>query len=147
MNTNEILSKISIIKDLSDKYIENELKANGFEKIVPSHGEIIYLLCKKDGPITISEIVEATHKPKSTLTSNLRTLKKYGYINRIINPNDSRSCHIELTDKGKKLIPIFKKISSDINKILYENMNIDEIEGLTKSIEIIKENLENNNKE
>lgn len=138
---NNTFKKISKIKDIACEYVGKRLKENGFDGLVPSHGEIIFLLCQKDRPIAINEIVKATNKPKSTLTSNLRTLKKYGYINRLSNPDDSRSCIIELSEKGKTLIPIFQEVFIDMEKTFFENVEDKDKELFENILDTIELNI------
>ena len=124
INENEdTINNFGKIKEYACEYMGKKLKEKGFEGLSPAHGEILFLLFKKENPISITEIVKETNKPKSTLTSNLRTLNKYGYINRISNPKDSRSCIIELSKKGKTLIPTFREVAEEVEMTLFKNVD------------------------
>lgn len=141
MEEREVLSKISKIRELSYIIIEEELESKGFDGVQPSHGNILSLLFQKKDPVAISMIVEHVGKAKSTLTSNLHTLEKYGYIEKTKNLSDSRSTLISLTVKGRRLMPVFRKISEKVLRNFYGDMEPAEKQVLLLSLEKIVTNL------
>jgi DNA-binding MarR family transcriptional regulator len=142
MDEKQVLSKISKIRELSYVMIESELLSQGYEGVLPSHGNILLLLFKKKKPIPVTEIVESVGKAKSTVTSNLKTLEKYGYISKLTNPDDSRSTLIFLTEKGIRLMPLFESISLKIRGTFYGNLRPEEKQAFLATLEKIEKNLE-----
>jgi len=142
MKQKQIISKISHIRALSYAYIEAELTARGHKGIVPSHGNILMLLATKKEPIPINIIGTYVGKTKSTLTSNIRTLEKFGYIQKTKNPQDSRSTLVSLTEKGKQFMPVFLDISRQTLAIIYQDMEKEEKQKLFDSLCKIENNLQ-----
>ncbi len=66
--------------------------------------------------LTMNELAKAIHRSKPTVTILTRKLEAAGYIRKAGNANDTRSFHVELTEKGKGLIPILYKVSEKIIK-------------------------------
>lgn len=145
MEQKQIISKISRIRALSYAYIEAELTARGHKGIVPSHGNILMLLATKKKPLPINIIGNSVGKTKSTLTSNIRTLEKLGYIQKTKNPQDSRSTLVSLTEKGERFMPVFQDISKQAVAIIYQGMDEEEKQKLLDSLCTIEDNLQHKN--
>lgn len=141
MKEREIVAQLSKIRELAYKQIEAELLAKGFEGVLPSHGNILIILSRKDEAVPINTIVEQVGKAKSTVTSNLQTLEKYGYIRKRRNAEDSRSTLISFTARGRDLMPHFKEISDRLLTRLYEGIDGHDREKLLKSLAVMEKNL------
>ena len=117
-----ILSLISKIHEKGNRFIIDELKNNGAEGLVPSHGDILVCLYK-NGKMTMKEIADCIHRTKPTLTVLVDKLEKLGYLKRETSEKDSRCTNIVLTQKGENFKPTFEKISKDLNKMLFKNLS------------------------
>lgn len=115
MESRFIIYLIARIHEQFNKTIIQELKAHKVNDLVTSHGDILYIL-SLNKRLTMNELAKAINRSKPTVTVLTRKLEKAGYIHKAGNENDTRSFHVELTDKGKKLIPILYKISETIIK-------------------------------
>ena len=131
-----ILSLISKIHEKGNRFIIEELKNNGVEGLVPSHGDILVCLYK-NGKMTMKDIANSIHRTKPTVTVLVDKLEKLGYLKREASDEDSRSTNIVLTQKGEDFKAKFEKISEELNKMLYKNLSSEEselIEYLLKKI-------------
>jgi len=106
---------IARIHEQFNRSIIKELKAHKIHDLVPSHGDILYILSLSKR-LTMNELAKAIHRSKPTVTILTRKLEAAGYIRKAGNANDTRSFHVELTEKGKGLIPILYKVSEKIIK-------------------------------
>lgn len=140
MDEYRILTTISAIRESAYVFVEHELQANGFYGVLPSHGNILAILYREQKPIPITEIVEYTKKAKSTVTANLHTLEKNGYITRMSNPDDNRSYLVSLTAKGERLMPVFYEISRMVHERLFSNLDSDEKQMFLTVLEKIEGN-------
>lgn len=120
-----ILSLISKIHEKGNRFIIDELKNNGAEGLVPSHGDILVCLYK-NGKMTMKDIADCIHRTKPTVTVLVDKLEKLGYLKRETSEKDSRYTHIVLTQKGEDFKPTFEKISNDLNKMLLKNLSENE---------------------
>ena len=127
----EMLSLVSKIHEKGNRFIIEELKNNGAEGLVPSHGDILVCLYK-NGKMTMKDIANSIHRTKPTVTVLIDKLEKLGYLKREDSDEDSRSTNIVLTQKGVDFKVIFEKISKDLNKMLYKNLSLEESELIEK---------------
>ena len=117
-----LLSLISTIHEKGNRFIIEELKSNGADGLVPSHGDILVCLYQND-KMTMKEIADK--------------INKLGYIKREISQEDSRYTYIVLTKKGQDFKPVFEKISEDLNNMLYKNLSEDESDILENLLQKI----------
>jgi len=127
----EMLSLVSKIHEKGNRFIIEELKNNGAEGLVPSHGDILVCLYK-NGKMTMKDIANSIHRTKPTVTVLIDKLEKLGYLKREDSDEDSRSTNIVLTQKGVDFKVIFEKISKELNKMLYKNLSPEESELIEK---------------
>ena len=127
----ELLSLVSKIHEKGNRFIIEELKNNGAEGLVPSHGDILVCLYK-NGKMTMKDIANSIRRTKPTVTVLVDKLEKLGYIKREASDEDNRSTNIVLTQKGEDFKVIFEKISKELNKMLYKNLSPEESELIEK---------------
>ena len=126
-----ILSLISKIHEKGNRFIIEELKNNGAEGLVPSHGDILVCLYK-NSKMTMKDIANCIHRTKPTVTVLVDKLEKLGYLKREASEEDSRSTNIVLTQKGEDFQTTFEKISKNLNEMLYKNLSPEESELMEK---------------
>ena len=126
---NTILFLISKIHEKGNRFIIEELKNNGAEGLVPSHGDILVCLYK-NSKMTMKDIANCIHRTKPTVTVLVDKLEKLGYLKREASDEDSRSTNIVLTQKGEDFQTTFEKISKNLNEMLYKNLSNKEVEIL-----------------
>ena len=126
-----ILSLISKIHEKGNRFIIEELKNNGAEGLVPSHGDILVCLYK-NSKMTMKDIANCIHRTKPTVTVLVDKLEKLGYLKREASDEDSRSTNIVLTQKGEDFKVTFEKISKELNEMLYKNLSPEESELMEK---------------
>lgn len=126
-----ILSLISKIHEKGNRFIIEELKNNGAEGLVPSHGDILVCLYK-NSKMTMKDIANCIHRTKPTVTVLVDKLEKLGYLKREASDEDSRCTYIVLTQKGKDFQTTFEKISKNLNEMLNKNLSPEESELIEK---------------
>lgn len=124
------LSLMAKILDKGNRFIIEELEANGAGSLVPSHGDILALLYLHE-PLTMKEIAEKIHKTKATVTVLVDKLEKLDFVKRESSAADSRYMYISLTQKGKDFQAVFDNISTELNAMLHKNLTTEEISALT----------------
>ena len=124
-----ILSLISKIHEKGNRFIIEELKNNGVEGLVPSHGDILVCLYKNN-KMTMKDIATCIHRTKPTVTVLVDKLEKLGYLKRAASDKDSRSTYVILTQKGEDFKATFDQISNNLNKMLNKNLSENEVKLL-----------------
>ncbi|VGO22589.1 MarR family winged helix-turn-helix transcriptional regulator [Pontiella sulfatireligans] len=141
-NTQGIIGQIARIRELSNLFIELELRNVAIEGILPAHGSILNFLFQQDAPVPMKEIVERIGRVKSTVTGMIHTLEQYGYVEKLPSPEDGRVVLVKLTEKGCSLKPPFKQISKKLIARLYGNMAVEQKDSLVELLTQIEGNLQ-----
>lgn len=128
---NEMLSLVSKIHEKGNRFIIEELKNNGAEGLVPSHGDILVCLYK-NSKMTMKDIANCIHRTKPTVTVLVDKLEKLEYLKREASDEDSRCTYIVLTQKGEDFQTTFEKISKNLNEMLNKNLSPEESELMEK---------------
>ncbi len=87
------------------------------------------------------QVADCIHKHKSTVTALIDKLEASGYVKRRGHETCGRTTMIELSGKGKKLEPVFKKISEKLLGTAYKGFAEKEKEALIGYLERISGNL------
>jgi len=140
-NVNHIIALISTIRDKANKLIISELKQKSIVGLVPSHGNILYLLYYAKDNVTMQDIAKKINRDKSTVTSLVNKLVKLGYIEKLKNSEDSRSTIISLTEKGWELKVIFDDISDKLIETVYKDFSQNEKIVVIEALEKINRNI------
>lgn len=139
MNTKDIISLISNIRNSANKFIINEMDKYGIKGLAPSHGDIIFALLKNE-KLTMKELTEKIDKDKSTLTALVNKLVRLGYVEKTRDVEDNRNVFVTLTKQGRSLEEIFKKISDELISTTYKNISENEREEVIEILKKIKNN-------
>ncbi|WP_308895166.1 MarR family winged helix-turn-helix transcriptional regulator [Candidatus Desulfosporosinus nitrosoreducens] len=131
MNTQDVISLISKIREKTNRFIVAEMSKYGIEGIVTSHGDIINALFKKPR-LTMAEIAEKIGRDKSTVTALVDKLVRFGYVTKERDTEDTRVVYVTLTSKGSGLKPIFAAISSETLAVFYSDISEEEKEELVR---------------
>lgn len=97
MNDKYIIYFISRTKANMIKFIENKLKENDLNDLIPTHGNILTALYESDKKLTMKEIAKKIGKDKSTVTSLVNKLIHLGYLTKKQSTLDRRVTYISLT--------------------------------------------------
>lgn len=130
------LALISKIHKKGNDFIIKQLKLNGIEGLVPSHGDILIALYHNK-KMTMNGIAKKINRTKPTVTVLVDKLEKLGFVEREICADDSRCTNICLTAEGEDFKPVFDKISKGLDNILYKNLSKAEIYMLDEILEKI----------
>lgn len=139
MNTRDVISLISKIREKVNRYIVLEMSKHGVEGIVTSHGDIVYALFYTKR-LTMAEIAEKIGRDKSTVTALVDKLVRLGYVKKERDTEDTRVVYVTLTNKGNDLQPVFETVSNDVLRVFYKNVSEDEKEELLRILSKINNN-------
>lgn len=127
MNEQFVVFYISKTRQKMHKFIEKEIKAQGLDDLIPSHGNILTVLYNHKEPLTMKEIAEKIGKDKSTVTVLINHLLYRGYIKKTIHPLDRRVTLIELTELGLSKEEKYRTISKHVVDTAYKGMSDEEV--------------------
>ena len=140
MNDKYIVYYISKTKKKMQKFIEQKLKENQIDDLVPSYGNIFTALYEHGGRLKMSEISNLVNKDKSTITVLVNKLIERKYIQKQFSKEDRRVVYIVLTEKGRAFEPVYKAISAEINSVAFEGFEDEEKEIFLKLLKKMNNN-------
>lgn len=129
-----ILSLASRLTHAGNGFIQEALSEAGHPDIEPCHGDVFAALFQTDA-IGITELARRCGRSKSTVSVMVRRLTTLGYLEKVPDPDDTRAVLIRLTDRGRRLRPVFDWISLGMNVTLSRALSDDELEALERLIE------------
>lgn len=145
MNDKYIIYFISRTKANMIKFIENKLKENKLDGLIPTHGNILTALYESDKKLTMKEIAKKIGKDKSTVTSLVNKLITLGYVEKEKCTRDKRVTYIGLTQKSRDIEGTFNFISSQVKETAYSNFTEDEKKEFLRLLRKLSSNFKNAN--
>lgn len=139
METRDVISLISKIREKVNRFITQEMAKQGIDGIATSHGDIIYALLQKPR-LTMADISRTIHKDKSTVTALVDKLVRLGYVTKERDKEDTRVVYVALTGKGRELETVFEAISAELLNQFYLNVTEQEQEVLLRILVKINNN-------
>ena len=121
MNDKYIIYFISRTKVNMIKFIENKLKQNNLNDLIPTHGNVLTALFESDKKLTMKEMASKIGKDKSTVTALVNRLIDLGYVEKEKCSYDKRVTYINLTQKAIDIEDKFNYISSQVKETAYGN--------------------------
>ncbi|MDK2586859.1 MarR family transcriptional regulator [Romboutsia sedimentorum] len=145
MNDKYIVYFISRAKANMIKFIQNKLKENKLDDLIPTHGNILTALYESDKNLTMKEISQKIGKDKSTVTSLVNRLITLGYIEKEKCTKDKRVTYIGLTQKSRDIEDSFNFISSKVKETAYSNFTEDEKKEFLRLLRKLSSNFKDAN--
>jgi DNA-binding MarR family transcriptional regulator len=139
METRDVVSLISKIREKVNRFIVAEMAKHGLDGIGTSHGDIIYALFKAP-KLTMADISKRINKDKSTVTALVNKLVRLGYVTKERDGEDTRVVYVALTPKGIELEQIFESISKEMLDVFYLGISDKEKEDLFNGLKKIYNN-------
>ncbi|MNC50274.1 DNA-binding transcriptional repressor MarR [compost metagenome] len=139
METRDVISLTSQIREKVNRFIEAGMMKQGIEGLGTSHGDIIYALFHTP-KLMMADISRKIGKDKSTVTALVDKLVRLGYVAKERDPEDARVVYAVLTPKGRELEPAFEHISQEMLDVFYTNVSEEEKTTLLRILKKIYSN-------
>lgn len=134
----------SIASRLLSNQLATRLKAAGIDMTSEQWGAIIILL--NEGAMSQGQLGERLHLEKSSVSRLTNGLEKRGWIERSIDPNDSRQRLVTATPKALDTAERCATIARGIHEEAQQGMNESERKASRSLLTRIIKNLEGNSK-
>ncbi len=109
------------VRDRAYEFVQQELKDMGLAG-APSHGAILVALIKYK-TLSLTELSKIIDKKKSSTTELVDKLIRLGYVEKTLDPNDSRIKQVRLTKKSMALKGKFAKFSENLTKKTFNGIS------------------------
>lgn len=138
---NKIISLASRVREKANKLISHELARQGVTGIVPSHGDILFLLFSAE-KLPMKDIAEKIQRTKPTVTVLVEKLVSLGFLEKKKSQEDARVTFIKLSDEGQKLKPIFDSVSENVNTLICKDLSVEDVRLAESLLAKINRNLD-----
>ncbi len=145
MNDKYIIYFVSRTKVNMIKFIENKLKQNNLNDLIPTHGNVLTALFESDKKLTMKEMASKIGKDKSTVTALVNRLIDLGYVEKEKCSYDKRVTYINLTQKAIDIEDKFNYISSQVKETAYGNFTEDEKKEFLRLLKKLSTNFKDAN--
>jgi MarR family transcriptional regulator, organic hydroperoxide resistance regulator len=135
-----IVSLIARIHEKADALLVDELSRHGMAGLVPSHGDILFMLFTK-GDLAMNELATLIHRKRPTVTVLVDRLAEMGFVEKVPDADDGRVTRITLTAKGRALKPAIVRISKKLLGRVYGGMKKSDRAALCALLGEIHDNL------
>lgn len=113
-----------------------------FDNLSQTEVEILSSVAREDYPDTAKEIATLLNVSKPLLSQNVDKLVRRGYLNKEIAQNDKRVQILTLGEKGLPLKDDLLSLGEDFNKVIMEDVSLEEFKILNKVLRKMTKNLE-----
>ena len=90
----------------------------------------------------MGDIAALIRRSKSTTTTLVNGLERMGYVESVEVAGNARVRMIQLTPKGKELIPVFVSISEKLNRVGLKGLSAEDKRQLQQHLQRIISNFE-----
>jgi len=101
----------------------------------------VLILIEKQNNCTQQFISDTLQVDKVTMVKTIDGLAKKDFVKRVQNTKDRREYFIELTPKGKKILPKIHKAIKELNQVAFKGMKEKEQSKFYETLAIVGENV------
>lgn len=140
MDSTCLLSKINEINSISISFIKKKIKAMNLP-ILANHIPLFYILSVDSRPMYFTEIMTQWGISKSSLSDILAKYENLGLIDKSYCKDDKRSIYVNLRPEAMYIVEALKVIEAEFLDKMLKNMNVKEIEAMTRQLNQVLVNL------
>lgn len=133
------VNQLSRTLALANRFLTTRLAAQGLRGIAPSHGDILVQLFNHD-ELPMSDLAEQIGRDPSTVTALMKKLVAEGYATTAKLADDKRVTLVSLTEKGRRLQPVFEDISRELWEIQNLGLSTDDLANLNTTLDTMQNN-------
>lgn len=131
---------VSDVRDAMRHFVQRRLREQNID-LTFEMLQVIYTLMEQ-GEINQQEIANLLNKDKTSITYLLDNLTKRGLVMRVEDPSDRRNKIIHMTDAGRQVTDLLTPIVGELHAKVSKGLSADYIKNVTRSLLVIKSNLE-----
>lgn len=131
---------MSQINQMTIRTIDKLIAESGTDSFSAAQGRVLAILWDEDG-ISMQELANRSGLAQNTLTGMIDRIGKNGLCERQPDQNDRRKYRICLSEKGRRLKPIYEMVSKKMYDVYFEGFDETEIQQLDAVLRRIIGNL------
>ena len=130
-----LVTLLSFLWLYSEKRLMNLTKQQGYKGLQMSYGQVLsHVSANIETGTTISDIAQINNVSIQAISRTAKEIEKTGYLKRKPDPDDKRSKHLILTDKGMQLIKASIKSSQQLDHELIAIIGAANFEMMKKQV-------------
>jgi DNA-binding MarR family transcriptional regulator len=103
-----------------------EFAAAGYPEVRPAYGSILLPLWEEDD-LRMGELGRRARLAKQTMTTMVRLMERDGLVSRAPDPDDRRAQRVRLTERGRDLRQVARKVLAALDRLVSERLSEREI--------------------
>jgi DNA-binding MarR family transcriptional regulator len=103
-----------------------EFAAAGYPEVRPAYGSILLPLWEEDD-LRMGELGRRARLAKQTMTTMVRLMERDGLVSRAPDPEDRRAQRVRLTERGRDLRKVARKVLTALDRRVSERLSEREI--------------------
>ena len=103
-----------------------EFAAAGYPEVRPAYGSILLPLWEEDD-LRMGELGRRARLAKQTMTTMARLMERDGLVSRAPDPEDRRAQRVRLTERGRDLRKVARKVLTALDRRVSERLSEREI--------------------
>ena len=103
-----------------------EFAAAGYPEVRPAYGSILLPLWEEDD-LRMGELGRRARLAKQTMTTMVRLMERDGLVSRGPDPEDRRAQRVRLTERGRDLRKVARKVLTALDRRVSERLSEREI--------------------
>ena len=104
---------------------------------------ILILISQDNGNVYAKDLVSMLGLKPNMVSLHINNLVNAGYLKREMIAKDRRKIKLVCTTKSKRIVNEAIKIANDLMNKMFDGLNEEEVEIYNRSINVVKENIEN----
>ena len=111
----------------------------GYGDLQPSHSAAIQALWARPDGVRLTEMAQAAHVTKQTMSALVDHLERAGYAERVADPDDKRAARVRLTARGETFAKNVRAFMRRVEADLAARLGPTRVEELRATLWIIHE--------
>jgi DNA-binding MarR family transcriptional regulator len=109
-----------------NELLAEEFRAAGYPEVRPAYGSILLPLWEEDD-LRMGELGRRARLAKQTMTTMVRLMERDGLVSRAPDPEDRRAQRVRLTERGRDLRKVARKVLTALDRRVSERLSEREI--------------------
>ena len=98
-----------------NELLADEFAAAGYPEVRPAYGSILLPLWEEDD-LRMGELGRRARLAKQTMTTMVRLMERDGLVSRAPDPDDRRAQRVRLTERGRDLRKVARKVLAALDR-------------------------------
>lgn len=138
----QLLVDLTRVRHASEGIVERLLLAEGLTDITPAQANALLVLVNARSPLTAARLAEALSVSEVTAGRFVKALLAGGWVERRPDPADSRARLLVVTDRTRRHLPAFIRVTNAVLDRAFATVGRDELQRLAELLAEVRQRLD-----